>query len=126
MEFFARVNYTTVKSNLPRSGRRIMVMEGYFLENPNLLCFVPGYTICHTMSGLAGLGLLVQSPVCEACLCAGLMVGLPACLGCLWAAWAAWAQPAWLGCLGLLGPRLFGPAADRGASSLVCACSLMS
>ena len=70
-----------------------MVMEGYFLENPNLLCLVPGYTICHTMSGLAGLGLLVQSPVCEACLCAGLMVGLPACLPGL---------P--LGCLGCLGP----------------------
>ena len=58
------------------------------------MVFVFGYTICHTMSGLAGLGLLMQRLFCECCLCAGLpgwpVSGLPGPNQHGWAAWACW------------------------------------
>ena len=58
-----------------------------------------GYTICHTMSGLAGLGLLMQRLFCECCLCAGLpgwaASGLPGPNQHGWAAWACCVLAQW-------------------------------
>ena len=96
----SRANYSAVKSTPPRSGRRNTVLKWCFVENPKFpWFFVFGYTICHTMSGLAGLGLLMQRLFCECCLCAGLpgwaASGLPGPNQHGWAAWACCVLAQW-------------------------------